>query len=270
MDALEIAKRLDLKQNVTIRVIEEATNKVVCEHVGHNAATNSLLTGIAHYLLGDGTLNQGSDMLTTWVPQYISLGTMGLTSQDSETYFDDELEMEVTVPAGIGVTLPAPDSATDEEKSLNAKLRFTEYLNQCPGFGADGYDINTNNDREYFGLGLPYDERPTMQKQDFFSGDGSNRSFTVSTTPTSIVSVTIYPDGVVNQDIHDTSVVRQVLPSGDYHLENDTVVIEDNVSAPVAGSRIAIIYTVDATEAATCELIDSTSLRSKINFRNII
>ena len=27
MDALEIAKRLDLKQNVTIRVIEEATNK---------------------------------------------------------------------------------------------------------------------------------------------------------------------------------------------------------------------------------------------------
>jgi hypothetical protein len=270
MDALEIAKRLDLKQNVTIRVIEEATNKVVCEHVGHNAATNSLLTGIAHYLLGDGTLNQGSDMLTTWVPQYISLGTMGLTSQDSETYLDDELDMEVTVPAGIGVTLPAPDNATDEEKSLNAKLRFTEYLNQCPGFGADGYDINTNNDREYFGLGLPYDERPTMQKQDFFSGDGSNRSFTVSTTPTSIVSVTIYPDGVVNQDIHDTSVVRQVLPSGDYHLENDTVVIEDNVSAPVAGSRIAIIYTVDATEAATCELIDSTSLRSKINFRNII
>ena len=65
MDALEIAKRLDLKQNVTIRVINEATNEVVQEHVGHNAATKSMLTGIAHYLLGDGTLNQGSDMLTS-------------------------------------------------------------------------------------------------------------------------------------------------------------------------------------------------------------
>ena len=42
MDALEIAKRLDLKQNVTIRVINEATNEVVQEHVGHNAATNSM------------------------------------------------------------------------------------------------------------------------------------------------------------------------------------------------------------------------------------
>lgn len=270
MDALEIAKRLDLKQNVTIRVINEATNEVVQEHVGHNAATNSMLTGIAHYLLGDGTLNQGSDMLMSWVPQYISLGTMGLTSQDSETYFDDELEMEVTVPAGIGTTLPAPDSATPEEKELNAKLRFTEYLNQCPGFGADGYDENTNNDRAYFGLGLPYDDRPAMQKQDFFSGDGVNKLFTLSTTPTSIVSVTVYPDGVINQDMHDTSVTRQTLPSNQYHVENDTVVIDDNVNPPIAGSRIAIIYEIEADEAAVCELIDSTTLRSKINFRNII
>jgi hypothetical protein len=270
MDALEIAKRLDLKQNVTIRVIEEATNKVVQEHVGHNAATNSMLTGIAHYLLGDGTLNQGSDMLTSWVPQYISLGTMGLTNQDSETYFDDELEMEVTVPSGVGTTLPAPESATPQEKELNAKLRFTEYLNQCPGFGADGYDENTNNDRPYFGLGLPYDDRPAMQSQDFFSGDGATKSFTLSTTPVSIVSVTIYPNGVVNQDMHDTSVTRQILPSNQYILENDTVVINDNVVAPVAGSRIAIIYTLDNKEAAVCELIDSTTVRSKINFRNII
>lgn len=273
MDALEIAKRLDLKQNVTIRVIEEATNKVVQEHVGHNAATNSMLTGIAHYLLGDGTLNQGSDMLTSWIPQYISLGTMGLTSQDSETYFDDELDMEVTVPAGIGTTLSAPASATAEEKELNATLRFTEYLNQCPGFGADGYDENTNNDRAYFGLGLPYDARPAMQKQDFFSGDGVNRLFTLSTIPTGIVSVTVYPNGVVNQDMHDTSVSRKVIPSNMYTLSGSTVELTGTLEGaipPPAGSRLAIIYTVDKSEAAVCELIDSTSLRSKINFRNII
>ena len=58
---LDIIKRLDVKQNVTIRVIDEATGKVVQEHIGHNAATNSLLTGIAHYLMGDGVLNQSQD-----------------------------------------------------------------------------------------------------------------------------------------------------------------------------------------------------------------
>lgn len=269
-DILDIVKRLDAKQNVTIRVIDEATDKVVQEHVGHNAATNSLLTGIAHYLLGDGTLNQGSDMLTTWVPQYISLGTMGLTSQDSETYFDDELEIEVTVPYGIGTTLPAPESATDEEKKLNSELRYKEYLNQCPGFGADGYDENTNNDRAYFGLGLPYDDMPTPKKQDFYSGDGENRQFTLSTVPSSIVSVTVYPNGVINQDMRDTTIPREVIPTDKYSLDGSVVTINSSYPAPASGSRLAIIYTIDSKEASTCELIDSTSLRSKITYRGII
>lgn len=271
MDALEIAKRLDLKQNVTIRVIDEATNKVVCEHVGHNAATNSMLTGIAHYLLGDGTLNQGSDMLTSWVPQYISLGTMGLTNQESETYIDEELDMEVTVPSGIGTTLPAPDNATTEEKTLNEELRFTEYLNQCPGFGADGYDENTNNDRKYFGLGLPYDDRPSLKKQDFFTFTSeSGRSFRLSTIPASdIMEITIYPDGVVNQDTHNTSINREVLPSDQYSISGDTVTINDGWSI-TEGSRIAIIYEISGDEAAVCELIDSTSLRSKITYRGMV
>lgn len=265
MDALEIAKRLDVKQNVTIRVVDEATNKVVQEHVGHNAATNSMLTGIAHYLLGDGTLNQGSDMLTTWVPQYISLGTMGITNQDTENIGTDE--DPVLVPASIGTTLTAPESATEEEKELNAVLRFSEYINQCPGFGADGYDEYTNNDREYFGLGLTYDDRPMLRKQDFYSGDGTNKEFTLSDTPVKVVDVTIYPDGVINQDMHDTTVTRQSVPSDKYSFEGKKVSL---VVAPSAGSRIAIIYEVEGDEAAVCELIDSTTLRSKINFRNII
>lgn len=274
MDALEIAKRLNIKHNVTIRVIDEATNEVVQEHVGHNAATNSMLTGIAHYLLGDGTLNQGSDMLTTWVPQYISLGTMGLTSQESESIYDDEDDhYEYIVPAALGTTLPAPSSATAEEKELNAQLRFTEYLNECPGFGADGYDDNNNNNRIYFGLGLPYDERPALKKQDFFSGNGISREFTLSSTPTKIVSVTVYPDGVVNQDTHDKSITNSVVPSDRYTLNNDTVILTGditNVIPPPDGSRIAIIYEVEGDEAAVCELIDSDTTRSKISYRGLI
>ena len=72
---IEIGKSLGLKYNVSIRILDEATGKVVSEHVGHNAATNTLLTGIGHYLAGEGIINQG-EILRGWIPQYISLGTM--------------------------------------------------------------------------------------------------------------------------------------------------------------------------------------------------
>ena len=77
--ALQAAKNLGIKYNVSIRVIDEPTGRVVSEHVGHNAATNTLLTGIAHYLAGESLTGQVSSIMHQWIPQYISLGTMGLT-----------------------------------------------------------------------------------------------------------------------------------------------------------------------------------------------
>lgn len=137
-----IAKQLGLEHNVSIRVVDKATGQCVQEHTGHNSATNTLLTGIAHYLIGDGVLNQGSYMLSEYVPKYISLGTMGLYNQDSDA---DGL------PTGIGV------SAISDEV-----VNFTAYMNQCPGYGADGYDENINNNRPYFGLGPTFDDRPNI------------------------------------------------------------------------------------------------------------
>lgn len=259
MNPLDIIKRLDVKQNVTIRVIDEPTGKVVQEHVGHNAATNSLLTGIAHYLMGDGVLNQAGDLLSNWVPQYMSVGTMGLTSQDSED----------GLPIGIGYTPVAPDNATSEEKQLNEQLRFEEYINQAPGFGADGYDANDNNNREWFGLGYPYSDKPDKLAQDFF--DAGSEEYILSQVPLtgdkdSIISVTIYPDGVVNQDIHDTSVTRMVLSVDDYDVSDDILVINNGSSY---SGRIAVIYVVNSDEAVNCELITSNILRSKITYRSI-
>lgn len=131
------AKRLDMRHNVSIRVIDEVTGRVVSQHTGHNAATNSLLTGIAHYLTGDGVLGQG-EILADWIPQYISLGTMGLISQEED---------ESGLPAGIG------NIEGDEES------RFKSYMETVPGFGADGYDDQLNNSRIYLGLGPKFDER---------------------------------------------------------------------------------------------------------------
>jgi hypothetical protein len=261
---LDIIKRLDVKQNVTIRVIDEATNKVVQEHVGHNAATNSLLTGIAHYLLGDGVLNQSQDTLSMWVPQYISVGTMGLTSQDAEDY----------LPVGIGYTPIAPANATAQEKELNARLRYSEYINQAPGFGADGYDAYSNNDREWFGLGQPYKDKPAKLSQDFFTA-GDQYILTgvpITGDKDSIISVTVYPDGVVNQDIENTSVVRQVLSVNEYSLGyNDNNQYELTITATMTeGSRIAVIYAVDGTDAINCELIAEDVARSQITYRRII
>lgn len=262
---LDIIKRLDVKQNVTIRVIDEPTGKVVQEHVGHNAATNSLLTGIAHYLMGDGVLNQGSDMLSNWVPQFMSVGTMGLTSQDAVDY----------LPVGIGYTPVAPESATAEEKQLNEQLRFEEYVNQTPGFGADGYDSNDNNNREWFGLGYPYSDKPDKLVQDFY--DAGQTEYILTNEPItqdkeSIISVTVYPGGVVNQDLHDTSIVRMVLSSEDYEVamnDNNEYVLSITNGSSYSG-RIAVIYTVYSTEAVNCELITSNVLRSKITYRNIV
>lgn len=262
---LDIIKRLDVKQNVTIRVIDEATNKVVQEHIGHNAATNSLLTGIAHYLMGDGVLNQASDTLSNWIPQYISLGTMGLTSQEAEDY----------LPAGIGYTPVAPESATSEEKELNEQLRFEEYVNQTPGFGADGYDSYENNNREWFGLGYPYSDKPDKLVQDFYDAGQDEYILSqdlLSEDKTSIISVTVYPDGVINQDIHDTSVTRTVLSVDDYEVElnsEDQYVLKITNGSSYSG-RLAVIYVINSADAANCEILDADSLRSKITYRNII
>lgn len=263
---LDILKRLDVKQNVTIRIIDEPTGKVVQEHIGHNAATNSLLTGIAHYLMGDGVLNQAKDTLSMWVPQYMSLGTMGLTSQDAD---DNGL------PIGVGYTPVAPDSATEEEKELNAQLRFEEYINQAPGFGADGYDANDNNNREWFGLGYPYSDKPNMLSQDFYDAGQDEYVLSkdlISGDKDSIISVTVYPDGIINQDLHNTSITRIVLSVEDYDVslnDNNEYVVTITNGTSYSG-RLAIIYMVDSGEAVNCELITTDVLRSKITYRNII
>lgn len=136
---VEASKRIPLRHNVSINVIDLSTRKIVARHTGHNAATNGLLTGIGHYLTGDGILNQGWDMLKGYVPQYISLGTMGLTSQEADS---------TGRPLGIGST-----TGTEVD-------RYTTYMRQVPGYGSDGYDPNLMNGRRYAGLGLTFDKRP--------------------------------------------------------------------------------------------------------------
>lgn len=134
--ALETARRLSIQHNVSFQVVDIGSGKVVQEHTGHNCATNSMLTGIGRYLLGDGVLNQGYHTLSAYVPLYISLGTMGLYSQDEDAS---------GLPAGIG----GPPEVEESE-------RFLSYMSTAPGYGADGYDANENNGRTQFGLGAPF------------------------------------------------------------------------------------------------------------------
>lgn len=142
-DILQLNKNLGIRHNVSFRVIDKSTGKVVQQVDGHNAATNSMLIGIAHYLTGDGVFNQGVHMLSNYVPRYISLGTMGLINQKEDVN---------GLPLGIGIV-----DGDNEEK------RFTDYMNQCPGFGADGYDANENNNRVYSGLGPMYQDRASSK-----------------------------------------------------------------------------------------------------------
>lgn len=143
MNVVECAKNLGVEYNVTFRVIDKITGRLVQEHVGHNAATDSLVKGIGKYLMGQGILNQGSEMLRRYIPRYISLGTMGLYSQEADS---------LGLPTGIGEAEPSPGDSPEKP--------FRDYMLHVPGYGADGYDSGLNNSRKYFGLGRPFAERP--------------------------------------------------------------------------------------------------------------
>ena len=138
----EASRRMSIEHNVTFNVIDAASGDIVFTHEGHNAATNSLLLGIGHYLVGDGIYNQAYDMLSKYVPRYLSLGTMGLINQNQD---------DSGLPSGLG-------SIYDTEESSEID-RLCHYIGECPGFGADGYDANVNNGRPYLGLGPEYSKR---------------------------------------------------------------------------------------------------------------
>lgn len=231
-NAIKAIKHIGIEHNVLFRVIDPKTGKILQEHEGHNCATNSMLTGIGHYLIGDGVLNQGSTVLDKYIPKYISLGTMGLMNQyqddeglpagigygESADYIaakqrteeakaaleEAEAALEnlpcrgqcivvtgelhryrssdeslVIYPASTDSTMPcgrttcpyvetyqayldalaAYEEAHEEELeilSIDEETRFKYYMNTRPGYGADGYDENVNNNRKWMGLGYPY------------------------------------------------------------------------------------------------------------------
>lgn len=133
INGVQIGKNLGIKHNVSFNVIDQSSGKIVQHHQGHNMATNSMLVGIGHYLAGEGVLNQGYEMLRYWVPQYISLGTMGLGSQDEDP------------DTGLPLYLGSNDlNYSDQE-------RCELYMDQYPGYTADGYDDGKfNNNRPIY------------------------------------------------------------------------------------------------------------------------
>lgn len=245
-DIRAAAKLITARHNVSFRVIDSKSGKIVSTHTGHNAATNSLLTGIGHYLTGDGILNQGYPMLYNYIPKYISLGTMGLINQEQ----DGE-----GLPAGIGVI-----SGTEEE-------RFVDYMMQTPGYGADGYDPNINNNRAYFGLGPIFANREAEVFTETLQVGDLNR------------------DGKVDEE--DVQILANYI-GGELELEPWQVVVADldhngrvdcqdlvdlvtfvNSGAPIEDLG-TIEYSNDTPATINCELISDSFPRAKISFRDIV
>ena len=108
---------MSIEHNVTFNVIDAASGDIVFTHEGHNAATNSLLLGIGHYLVGDGIYNQAYDMLSKYVPRYLSLGTMGLINQNQD---------DSGLPSGLGSIYDTEESS---EIDRLAKLDYGEISN---------------------------------------------------------------------------------------------------------------------------------------------
>lgn len=238
------AKNLRTEHNVSIRVLDSKSGKVISSHIGHNAATNSLLVGIAHYLTGDGVLNQGYHMLNYYIPKYISLGTMGLINQDED---------ENGLPAGIGVS-----EGSEED-------RFVDYLLQVPGYGADGYDPNLNNNRDYFGLGPVFADRDTSK---------------IVTETIQLGDINL--DGVVNNA--DILMFADYL-AGNVKLTDKQLLAADvNQDGEINCSDLALItqcvsgeitlgtveYRPSIAPTINCELISDSFPRVQISYRDIV
>lgn len=155
-------KNLGIRHNVTINVFNDR-GKLLQHHKGHNCATNSMLTGIGHYLAGDGIFNQGYEMLRYWVPQYMSLGTMGLCSQEE----DPDTHLPLYIGTGVG---------TSDQQQCE------DYMSHTPGYTADGYDDGrynngrTDNNQIYLGLGPKFEDR--INKSDTVDCELVSSSFT--------------------------------------------------------------------------------------------
>ena len=234
---------MSIKHNVSFNVYDEITGKLVQHHEGHNAATNSMLQGIAHYLLGDGVLNQGTDLLEQWIPRYISLGTMGLYNQ--------EVDAE-GLPTGIGYS-----SSADEETN------FKYYMDHTPGFGADGYDPFENPDsdkgftRPYFGLGPIFADRNAEKIIETLTGISGKLVFRVQYKIKELNYVKV--DG-----IDRTAAVR---------IGNDRDRIRFSAPAPRQDAVIEVSYTtvqVANRPTTNCELISDTFPRAPISYRKIV
>lgn len=151
---LDRARNLSIRHNVSINILDADTLEVVHHHEGHNAATNTLLSGIGRYLSGEAVFNQVGQTLIDYIPSFLSVGTMGLTSQEED---------ENGLPKDLG----PKDNLGGTPEEIDQR-RCDGYLQQAPSFYADGYSSTAdgvyraedNNYRSAIGLGRMYKDRP--------------------------------------------------------------------------------------------------------------
>ena len=235
--ALDIARNFSIRHNVSFNVYDEITGQLLHHHEGHNSATNSMLTGIGHYLIGDGVLNQGYELLSKWVPKYISLGTMGLYSQAADAN---------GLPTGIGYSA----DATEEQN-------FVYYMETVPGFGADGYNLNENNHRPYPGIGYTFPDRPyNGHVNQTYSAPGGVGIFDTSYPIHSIVSVLVNSEDKTSTTTYTAGIAQFRLAEVP---EQDAVIEIEYIS-------------LDSTlyKSVDCELVSPNFPRSQISYRKII
>ncbi len=244
------AKHITARHNVSIRVIDCKSGKVISSHTGHNAATNSLLTGIGHYLTGDGVLNQGYPMLANYVPKYISLGTMGLINQEQ----DGE-----GLPAGIGVVDGSEES------------RFVDYMQQTPGYGADGYDPNINNNRAYFGLGPMFKDRESKSETITVQIGDINDDGKVDQND--VILLADYLNGDPGSELYGKQLVAANIDKDSQGIINcqDLLQLIDAINDGNPEQTLGTAqYTITVPPTINCELISDSFPRASISFRDIV
>jgi hypothetical protein len=186
----------------------------------------------------------------------MSLGTMGLINQDSD---------EDGLPLGIGVNDNQGEDESDEDFEIR---RFKEYMEQTPGYGADGYSASQNNNREYFGLGPIYSDEAIKCAEEFtketfyteYEKPTNPDTFHISIEVETVVGDPEDEDGgtmnigtVFQKTIYLTSHNDFIEPIYFLMPHNDYEVLEDNTLKIKRKPLLADVNKNDIIEVAICD-----------------
>lgn len=188
----------------------------VLHFIGSNLP-NPSFSGKSIYISGarySGTLGLQNNVADTGDFSF-SGNQVSTTSSNADMEFDTSGTGQYVFQANTGIIVPTGTTA-QRPSAQEGVLRFNTETGR--------YEVSQDGST-FTNLRTDYDADNVVK--DFFAGDGSTQSFTMSTSPSGVENIVVYIDGVMQE------------PTQNYTITGTTI---DFGEAAHAGARISILH----------------------------